>query len=185
MKGLILIARGFEEAEAIITIDLIRRAKIQIDLVSMEKDLQVSSSHNLLLGCDYKFSQIKLKDYDFLVIPGGKAVFDNLINNLTVKSIVDYFMMQEKLIACICAAPMILGKYQYLNDKKYICFPGCESEAFNGNLTDAGAITDGNIITSKACGKTFEFAYEIIKYLLGEAKAQEIIASVYYQFPTK
>lgn len=185
MKGLILIAKGFEESEAIITIDLIRRAKIQIDLVSLEKELQVYSSHNILITCDLKFSQIKLNDYDFLVIPGGSAVFNNLINNLTVKSIVDYFMNQEKLVAVICAAPMILGKYQYLKNKKYICYPGCESSDFNGILKDMGVVLDGNIITSKAAGKTFEFGYEIIKYLVGEKIAEDVLASVYYQFATK
>ena len=94
-------------------------------------------------------------------------------------------MNQGKLVAAICAAPMVLGKYKYLKGKNYVCFPGCESSEFEGNLQNQNAVVDGNIITSKACGTTFEFAYEIIKYLIDDVTARKTINSVYYQFTPK
>ena len=145
MRGLILISKGFEESEAIITIDMLRRAQITIDLVSIDKDLTVLSSHNIQIVCDYKVSQINLNDYDFLVIPGGKAVFDTHLFSLTVKSIVEYFMNQQKLVATICAAPMVLGKYKYLKNKQYTCFPGCENTEFEGiYLNNQNVVTTNN-----------------------------------------
>ena len=81
MKGLMLFSKGFEESEALITVDLLRRANIQIDLVSLDKELSVYSSHNISINCEMKISQVSLKDYDFLVIPGGSAVFNTLINS--------------------------------------------------------------------------------------------------------
>ena len=186
MKGLMIFSKGFEESEAIITIDLLRRAKINIDLVSMNKDLTVESSHNVKIICEKSVSDLNLSDYSFLVIPGGSAVFEHHLNSLITESIVNYFINNHLLIAAICAAPMILGKYGHLENKQYICFPGCEKEEFKGILNPSiKAITDGNIITGKACGTTFEFGYEIIKYLKDEKTAKEIINSVYYQFTTK
>ena len=117
MKGLILLVNGFEESEAIITIDLLRRANIEIDLVSLTNSLTVTSSGNITVSCDKLYSITKLEDYNFLVIPGGKAVFNYHLDSIVTKEIVDYFMSKNLVVAAICAAPMILGKYGYLKEE--------------------------------------------------------------------
>lgn len=184
-KGLIILTNGFEESEAIITIDMLRRAKIALDLVSLEKDITVSSSGNIKVVCDLNYKSINLNDYAFLIIPGGKAVFTTHLDSLITKSIVDFFMKNNKLVCAICAAPMILGKYGYLKNKEYTIFPGCESADFEGILVDKPAITSGNIITGKAAGCTFDFAKQIIEYLLTKDIANKTINDVYYQKTTK
>ena len=151
----------------------------------MEKELNVISSGNINVVCDLSYKTVNLNDYDFLIIPGGKAVFNKHIKSLTTKSIVEFFMGRDKLVACICAAPMILGIHGYLKGKKYICFPGCESVEFEGILVDANAVRDGNIITAKAMGATFDFSYLIVEYLLNKESAQKVIYDVYYQNLTK
>lgn len=181
MKGLIILSNGFEETEALTTVDLLRRAKINIEIVSLDKDLLVEGSHNMKITCDKSYKEINLNDYNFLVIPGGKAVFTTLLNSPIVESMVKFFMERHLLVATICAAPMILGKYGYLESKDYICFPGCESDTFKGNLCNQEAVVVDNIITSKACGTVFRFSYEIIKYLINEEKAIEVINDVYYK----
>ena len=184
-KGLIILANGFEESEAIITIDLLRRAKIELDLVSMEKELNVISSGNITVVCDKNIKTINLNDYEFLIIPGGKAVFNKHLESYTTKSIVEFFMNKNKLVACICAAPMILGKYGYLKGIEYTCFPGCESDEFAGILVDKNAVRVNNIITAKAMGATFDFAELIIEYLLDEKTSKKVLNDVYYQKTTK
>lgn len=181
MKGLIILANYFEDVEALITVDILRRANINIDLVSMEKDLNVVTAHNVIITCDKLIKKVKLSDYDFLVIPGGKAVFNYHLNSNLTTSIVDYFMKEEKLVCAICAAPAILGHLGYLKDKHFVCFPGCEENHFGGILENKNAVVDGKIITSKACGTTFDFAYEIVKALTTEENATKVINSVYYQ----
>ncbi len=180
-KGLIILSNGFEESEAIITIDILRRSKIDLDIVSIDKDLLVASSNNILVTCDKSYKEINLNDYNFLIIPGGKAVFKTHLDSLITKSIVEYFMKKQLLVACICAAPMILGKYGYLKGLEYTCFPGCESDQFEGILTNVNAVTSKNIITGKAAGATFDFAYEIVKYLLTTSVAEKVIKEVYYK----
>lgn len=184
-KGLMIFANGFEESEAIITVDILRRKSIIIDLVSLEKELKVTSSNNITISCDKTYKEINLNHYDFLVIPGGKAVFRYHLDSLITKSIVDFFMTNNKLVACICAAPMILGKYGYLKGLDYTCFPGCESDDFLGIYKNVNALTTNNIITAKACGATFDFAYEIVKYLISIDDATKVINEVYYQKSTK
>ena len=184
-KGLIILANGFEESEAIITIDIIKRSKIELDLVSLEKDNTVTSSNNIVVTCDKNYKNINLQHYDFLIIPGGKAVFRFHLDSLITKSMVEFFMTKNKLVAAICAAPMILGKYGYLKDLEYTCFPGCESEEYQGILKQSNAVTCKNIITGKAAGATFDFAYNIVEYLLGIDSANNVINEVYYQKTTK
>ncbi len=181
MKGLILLVNGFEESEAIITIDLLRRANIDIDLVSLTDSLNVTSSGNITVLCDKVYSFAKLEEYNFLVIPGGKAVFNYHLDSLLTKEIVEYFMNKNLVVAAICAAPMILGKYGYLKDKHFTCFPSCEEDHFGGIYEpEYGAIQDGNIITGKACGTTFDFAQTIIEAVLNTEVAENVINKVYY-----
>lgn len=181
MRGLILLANYFEDVEALITIDILRRAGITIDLVSMEKDVNVVTAHNVKMECDFLIDEVSLSNYEFFVLPGGKAVMKTHCTSPVTKKVLDYFMEKNKLVCAICAAPMVLGRYGYLKGKDYTIFPGCESKAFEANLKNKQVIVDGNIITSKAAGATFDFAYEIVKALLGKKEADKVIKEVYYQ----
>lgn len=182
MKGLILLANGFEDCEALITIDLLRRAKINLDLVSLTSDKTVLTSSNIYMNAEYHINDITIDDYDFLIIPGGKAVFNYHLESETTKSIVEHFMNKKALVACICAAPMILGRNGYLKGLPFTCFPTCEENHFGGiYLPNEEVVVVDNIITSKAMGTTFAFGYEIIKYLTDQETADKIIKSVYYK----
>ena len=181
MKGIILFANHFEEVEAILTIDLLRRANQSIDTVSVTGSLELITQQGLIVKADKLYEDVNLEDYDYLIIPGGKAVFETHLNSNITKTCVEHFNNKNQLIACICAAPMVLGKYGLLKNRNYVCFPSCEDDTFKGNyIKDAKVVAVDNIITSKAAGTTFEFAYEIIKYLISEDKAKEILSKVYY-----
>ena len=181
MKGLILLADHFEDVEALITIDMLRRAKIQIDLVSMTNNIELTTQSNIKLLADYLLKDINTKEYDFLVIPGGKAVFETHLSSNITKNIVNEFNNQNKLIATICAAPGILGVNGLLDTKEFVCFPCCENNVPKGMLVDKKVVVTNNLITSKAAGTTFDFAYEIIKYLTNEKLAKQVLSSVYYK----
>lgn len=181
MKGLMLLANHFEDVEALITVDMLRRAQIQIDLVSITKDYELITQSNIKLKADYLIEDINLNDYDFLVIPGGKAVFETHFNSLVTKECILHFANCHQLIATICAAPSLVGKLGLLEAKNFVCFPGCEHNVHLGKLqSNKKVVCADNFITSKAAGTTFDFAYEIIKYLKGQEVAQKVLNSVYY-----
>lgn len=180
MKGMILLADYFEDIEALVTIDLLRRARITIDLISLGDDLKVTSQSHVIIGCDYQASSIDMNEYDFLIIPGGKAVATTHLKSPETFRIVTHFLQKKQLVGCICAAPQILGRIGALKDKTYTCFPSCETEILDGKYLSVDVVVDGNIITGKAAGTTFEFAHAIIAYLKGNEPANEILAKVYY-----
>lgn len=181
MKGLILLANHFEDVEALITIDMLRRAGITIDLISMNNQLDVTTQSGITIKADLLYRDIKLDDYTYLVIPGGKAVFETHHHSEITKNIVTHFNQKHQLIASICAAPSILGLMGLLDGKKYTCFPGCESYMPNALFQDTDVEVYDNLITSKAAGTTFKFAYEIIKYLVNTECAEKVIKNVYYK----
>lgn len=178
MKGLILLANHFEDVEAICTIDMLRRAKINIDLVSVTGNLELTTQSNLQIKAETLIENVDLNDYDFIVLPGGKAVFETHLESEKTNNAIAHFYNKNQLICAICAAPMVLSKY--LENKPFTCFPSCE-ENINGFYTKNNVEVIGNIITSKAAGTTFEFSYEIIKYLLGEESAEKVLKNVYYK----
>lgn len=132
MKGLILLADYFEDIEALATNDLLRRAKIATELVSMSNSRTVISQSGLKLQVRKLFSEIKLEEFDFLVIPGGKAVSLTHLDSKDTLQAINYFKDNNKLICAICAGPAVLGKYGLLDGKKYTCFPSYEKYAPKG-----------------------------------------------------
>ena len=180
MKGLILLANNFEDSEAIVTIDLIKRANILLDTISMENDLNVVSKYGLHIKCDNHINSISLDNYDFLIIPGGQAVLNHLNNDKTLDTVM-HFENKKQLIASICAAPSILGKLNLLNNEPFTCFPSFEEYSKEGiYFENKKVVVYKNHITSKACGTVFEFAYEIIKYLKSKEVADKVLNDIYY-----
>ena len=124
MKGIILLADYFEDVEAICTIDMIRRANIKIDLISITGKKELTTQSNINIICDELIENINLNDYSFVILPGGKAVFKTHLESKITENVLKHFYDKNELIGAICAAPMVLSKY--LENKKFTCFPSCE-----------------------------------------------------------
>lgn len=172
MQGLILLADGFEDAEALSTRDVLRRADINIDIASITNNDIVISSHGLKVISDLTIEKININKYDFLVLPGGGKGTKNLKASNKVSEIVLEFYKQNKLIAAICAAPGVLGRLGLLNNKKYTCF--AKSEDGPGINTKSEVEIDGNIITARSMFYSVPFALAIIDYLLGKDISKKV-----------
>ena len=175
MKTMIIVNNGLEECEALVTYDLLYRAGIKTDLVGFTNE--IVSSHNVTFKAHKLLDEIDPKEYDCLILPGGMPGTKNLENDERVQKLIDNFVAKGKYIAAICAAPSILIHKGLLNDRKFICFPG-----FEGDLTPEKekAVKDENFITGKGLGAAFEFSYLIIKTLLNEEKAKEVLNKIQY-----
>lgn len=175
MKVGIICAMGLEECEALLVYDLLYRAKIDVKLVGLEK--QIESSHKVVFNTDLTIDEFDYQNYDCIILPGGIPGTPNLENNQTVQKIIDYYVDNNKLIAAICAAPSILNHKGLLQEGKFACYPGFECGL---KQSDKKAIKEGNIITAKGLGAEFEFAFEIIKALTNEEVAKETLEKVQY-----
>lgn len=178
-KLVIFLADGFETCEALIPLDLIRRAGIEVDTVSISDRKEVLSSHDVEVKADKLFKDIVFNEYDAYVLPGGKVGTDNLFACEELKEDLIKEFNNNKLICAICAAPSILGKIGILKNKRYTCYPGFEGE-YGGEYTSDKTTVDDNVITGKGMGAAIEFSRDIITYLLDENEANKILMSVQY-----
>jgi len=174
-KGLILLADGFEQVEALAFLDVLNRGGIKCDLVSISKSFEVCSSSNVTVKADKLIDEINAdgNDYDFIYLPGGKVGVDNLGASLKVKYLITNFYNNNKLIVAICAAPSILCEMRILSDKKYTCFPGFNSGS-GEYLKDETTVVDKNIITGRSMYYSIELAEKVLFYYLGEQGVKKV-----------
>ena len=176
-KIAIFCADGLEECEALIVMDLLKRAKMHVDLISMKDELTVTSSHGLTFTCDVLFKDMAKDAYDALILPGGLKGTETLGASKELADLLKTYKDDDRLIAAICAAPSIFIKLGFVDDDEFTVYPGFECGL---RSTGKKAVSTKNIITGKGVGAAFEFSYEIIKYLLGEDSAKAILIETQY-----
>jgi 4-methyl-5(b-hydroxyethyl)-thiazole monophosphate biosynthesis len=176
-KCFLFLTTGFEEIEAVATIDILRRAELNVVSVSVENSLQVQSAHNVTIEADTMFADNDYSDAEILILPGGTLRLGEFPN--FTELLIEHNGKGKK-IAAICAAPAILGKLDILEGKHATCYPGFEKYLKGATHIDRKAVASGNIITGKAPGCTIDFALEIIKSLCSEQKVKEIAKELVY-----
>ncbi|MDF2700073.1 MAG: hypothetical protein K0Q49_1629 [Haloplasmataceae bacterium] len=178
MKVLALLASGFEDLEAFGTIALLRRAKIEVTLCSVENKYQVTGKYGLNVNVDIKIKDINKPDYDVLFLPGGMPGVDHLLLEEKVLELVEFFMKENKIVAAICAAPSILGRLGLLKAKSFTCFPGFESFGVDGCYENVPVKVDGNLITGRAAGSVIEFSAAIIAKVSSEETSKDVLEQI-------
>lgn len=171
-KVCILISNGFEEIEGLTVCDVLRRAEVECDLVSIG-DREVIGAHNIKVISDKIIDDIN-DEYDAVVLPGGMPGSTNLRDDSRVMELVQKMNRDGKLVTAICAAPIALAKAGVLEGKNVTSYPGFEDELGNVNYLEDLVVVDSNIITSRGPATALEFSYEILKNLK-MCKAEEDI----------
>lgn len=173
-RVLALLHDGFEDAEAIVTIDLLKRAKQRVDIISVQNKDTITGKYESILKADKWIKDIKLDSYDALFLPGGPAVVKMLDNDSVLRTI-NAFCLKEKVVAAICAAPALIGKMACLENQKATCFPGFEKYLFNAKYTGKKVETSGNVITARGVGVVFDFALTFIEKLTDKETKTKIM----------
>ncbi len=166
-------APGFEETEAIASLDVIRRAGLDVRSVGVGSK-RITGAHNISVNCDMDAEEATFTGLDGVILPGGMPGTVNLENSERVIEAVDFCALNGKMIAAICAAPMILGKRGVLRGKSAVCYPGFEKYLDSADIPDKFVVTSGNIITAKGMGSAVEFGVEIAAYFKGREFADEL-----------
>ena len=136
------LADGFEEIEALCPVDLCRRVGIDAKTVSITESNVVTGSHGIAVMADLT-AKDDLGDFDMIVLPGGLPGTTNLEASPLVQSAIDKALAEDKYIAAICAAPMVLGNRGILDGKEAICFPGFEKYLTGATVSEKKVVTDG------------------------------------------
>jgi len=180
-KVLVFLVNGFEEIEAMAPIDLLRRAGIIVDTVSINEDNQVTSSRKIRVLTDKTIDEINFENYEMIVLPGGPGT-ENYMKSEKLLEKLKEFSINRKLGA-ICAAPTILSALGILNGKQAICFPACELDLIKDGaiIVNQDVVKDNNIITSRGAGTAIDFSLALIEELLGKNKSHEIRKEILYK----
>lgn len=181
MKAVVFLADGFEECEGLIVVDILRRAGVDTIMASVMEDLQIDSSRHIIVQADAMAGDIDFDTVDLVVLPGGRLGTENLgASELVTEKLREF--AADKHAAAICAAPSLLAFLGLLEGKKATCHPDFEGQMKGAVLTGESVAVDGNIITGQGLGASFDFAFELVKILVGEEKVEQIKKSICYRY---
>ena len=180
-KVYVFLAEGFEEIEGLTVVDLLRRANVETEMVSVMEGKQIKGSHGIKVTADCMFADVDFSDADVLVLPGGMPGTLNLGNHEGLCELLKKHYEEKKVIAAICAAPSVFGKLGFLNGRVATCYPGFEKDLQGAIVCPTKVAVDENVVTAKGMGAAIDFALKLIELLIGLETAAEISDAIIYR----
>ena len=173
MRVVVPLAEGFEEIEAVTIIDVLRRAGIEVTTVYLKKN-PITGSHAIPLLADKNIDEISAAEFDCIALPGGMPGSGNLKEDSRVIALIRELNSKNKIIAAVCAAPIVLSDAGTLAGKRATCFPGYESYLTGVTISPDPVVRDDKIITGKGPGCALPFALELVEAFSGKAAAVKL-----------
>lgn len=167
-------ATGTEELEALGTADIIRRAGLDLQIVSITGQRIVTGAHGIRIETDALIEDIDFMDADMLVLPGGMPGAANFANHALLNERMRDHIAAGRLLAAICAAPLVPGRLGLLDGHRATCYPGFEDELKGATCTGALVEQDGQFITGKGPAAVFEFGYAIVERMKDQQTADAL-----------
>ncbi len=176
----VFLATGFEDIEALAPVDIMRRAGLQVETVSITGEEIVTSAHGVGVLADTLIEAVDFEDAELIVLPGGMPGASNLdACEPLLQGIMEHFRAGKPL-AAICAAPMVLGHLGILNGRRATCYPGFESELKGAQYTAAIVEQDGPFITGRGPAAAMEFGYALAERFVGKEAVQALRNGMIY-----
>ena len=174
-KAFLFLANGFEEIEALATVDVLRRAGIEVNTVTISSSMQVKGAHGIEVTADITLNDVKYNENDILILPGGMPGATNLAECEILCEILKKQHARKGTIAAICASPaVVLYPLGILDGKEATCYPGFESSMKNCKVGYRPVVIDDNVITANGPATAISFALAIVAHSLCEEKAREV-----------
>ena len=180
--GYILVGKGFEEAEALVTADVLRRAELPVSLVGIGGD-HVTGSHGITVRADVRVEDVALSDGDTVGLPGGMGGVTSLEGSEAAMALIRE-AAEKYRVAAICAAPTLLARAGLLRSGvRAVCYPGMEGELSAAGAVpqmDCSTVVDGNLVTGRGPGAAFDFGLTLVEVLAGADAARTVAAGLVY-----
>lgn len=181
MKVYVMLANGFEITEAMLPIDILRRARVEVKTVSIAIDKMVTASNGTPVVADQLLSLSDLSDGDMLFLPGGMPGSLNLRDCQPLAEVIRSYHNANKWLAAVCAAPMVLGLLGILKGEKATCYPGFEKDLLGAEALKKTCVRSGHFITGCGAGACYELGREMAAVLVGEDTANAVLRQMMYQ----
>ena len=174
----VLLGTGFEETEAIVPIDLLRRAGVQVLTVGINGKT-VYGGHGIGVEADITLGEMDLTNLEMVVLPGGLGGVASIRASVEAMDAISFAFDNDRYVAAICAGPTVLADLHITDGKQATCYPGCEDGMGAANMVEnAPCVTDGKIITGTSAGCAIPFALALITALKGEDTANTIAQQI-------
>ena len=181
-KVYVFLADGFEDVEALIPIDVLRRGGVEVVTVSTTDFPLVESAHGVAIEADLQFEQCDFADADLLMLPGGMPGAANLYAHEGVCKAVCDQVAAGKKVSAICAAPAVmLAPLGLLEGKRATCYPGFEQALEGATYTGDLVTVDGNITTAEGPAAAFPYAYELLSQLVNKQVSDQVAEGMRYK----
>lgn len=180
MKTYILLAPGFEVTEALLPLDILRRARVEVRTVSISNEKTVTASNGTPVIADQLLNDSDLNDGDMLFLPGGMPGSLNLRDNQIVAEIIREYHNQRKWLVAVCAAPMVFGLLGILEGEKATCYPGFEKDLLGAEFVKKTCVRSGHIITGCGAGACYDLGREMAAALVGQDTADAVLRQMMY-----
>ncbi|MEN3015451.1 MAG: DJ-1 family glyoxalase III [bacterium] len=174
-KVLAIVSNGVEEMELVITVDILRRGGVDVDIVSIQ-DYNITCSRMVKIVADKLLDEVNLDEYQAIFIPGGSENAKNLKNDQRVGKIIKDFMEKQKLVAAICAGPTVINHHVSLHGYKATCYPSLKDEI--PNYMDQPVVEDDFLVTSQGPATTFQFALTLLAKLKNDQTKDTISKNI-------
>lgn len=182
-RVLIPVANGSEEIEVVTIVDILRRAKVDIIVASVEKSVQILSSQGTKIIADKLIGVAAESTYDLIILPGGNAGAERLSKSRILKSLLKEQELAGRIYGAICSSSAILHKQGLLKGKKATAHPSLASKPTNELVNNTKVVIDGKLITSRGLATVAEFALTIVSKLYGHARARSVAEGLVYDYP--
>ena len=174
----VLLGTGFEETEAIVPVDLLRRAGVDVITVGLNGKT-VYSSHKIGIEADITVDEMDPEQMDMIVLPGGLGGVASIKACQPALDAIRYGYKNNKWVAAICAGPTILAMLGITDGKQAVCYPGCEEEMGNARIQHSlPYVTDGKVITAASAGCATAFALALVRAMKGPEEADRIARQI-------
>ncbi|WP_187506158.1 DJ-1/PfpI family protein [Pantoea agglomerans] len=166
----LLLAPGFEEAEAIITLDILSRLGVQVTTLACQPYREVNSYHHVKVVADELLEANRDRLFDAVIVPGGPDGSKNLAANVAVIDFIRRHDEAGRLVCPICsAAARVLAPQGLLRGRRYVSSGTSSEGVTDGVYVNASVVKDGNLLSGQDLGAAFDFAFAIAFILTGEA----------------
>jgi len=176
----VFLADGFEEIEGLTVVDLLRRAGIEVQTVSIMESPLSHGSHGIEVKADLLFDEIGTEAVQLLVLPGGMPGTTHLAAHEGLARLLREQDAAGRRIAAICAAPTVLGQLGLLKGKTAVCYPGLEEQLTGASVTTNQVEICQNVTTSRGMGTAIPFGLSLVAQLRGEETADKLAKSIVF-----
>lgn len=183
-RVMVLLAPGFEEIEAVSVIDILRRAKVNVQICSTTEKEYVTGAHNITVKSDVRLDFIDIYNdiYDLIYLPGGVPGVNNLAENESVIELLKKYDEDGTYIGAICAAPWVLDQAGILSGHEVTSFPTYKDRISPESYLDKVFVSSGNILTGRGAGTSMEMGFRILETLGLEEESKKLREDMQYNF---